>query len=150
MKTYLSNNNYKDVSSLDFQNELSAASGIDMTDFFNGWVNNPGWPHFSIDSSIVIPSGSNYSVTVFVKQKLTDAPNYFNNVPSTGSYNEHFAAASSGLFLYVIDYENISTIWYWRFYQYDLTLNSWTTMKSPINSNSCKLVSANNAFHFLE
>ncbi len=81
VKTYLSNNNYKDVSSLDFQNELSAASGIDMTDFFNGWVNNPGWPHFSIDSSIVIPSGSNYSVTVFVKQKLTDAPNYFNSVP---------------------------------------------------------------------
>ena len=52
-----------------------------MTDFFNGWVFNPGWPHFSIDSTVVVPSGPNYNVTVFVKQKLTDAPTYFNNVP---------------------------------------------------------------------
>lgn len=81
VKTYLADNNYKDVSSLDFQNALTAASGIDMSDFFNGWVFNPGWPHFSIDSSVVVPSGSNYNVTVYIKQKLTDAPAYFNNVP---------------------------------------------------------------------
>ncbi len=81
VKTYLGNNNYKDVSSTDFMNELTAASGMNMSDFFNGWVFNPGWPHFSIDSTISVPSGSNYNVTVFVKQKLTDAPAYFNNVP---------------------------------------------------------------------
>lgn len=81
VKTYLANNNYKDVSSTDFMNELTAASGMNMSDFFNGWVFNPGWPHFSIDSTVVVPSGPNYDVTVFVKQKLTDAPAYFNNVP---------------------------------------------------------------------
>ncbi len=81
VRTYLANNNYKDVSSLDFKNALTAASGMDMTDFFNGWVFNPGWPHFSIDSSVVVPSGTNYNVTVFVKQKLTNAPAYFSNVP---------------------------------------------------------------------
>ncbi len=81
VKTYLANNNFNDVSSLDFQNALTAASGIDMSDFFNGWVFNPGWPHFSIDSSTIVPSGSNFNVTVFVKQKLTDAPAYFTNVP---------------------------------------------------------------------
>ncbi len=81
VKTYLANNNYKDVSSTDFMNALTAASGTNMSDFFNGWVFNPGWPHFSIDSSISVPSGPNYSVTIYVKQKLTDAPAYFNNVP---------------------------------------------------------------------
>lgn len=81
VKTYLANNNYKDVSSTDFMNELTAASGMNMSDFFNGWVFNPGWPHFSIDSTVVVPSGPNYDVTVFVKQKLTDAPAYYNNVP---------------------------------------------------------------------
>ena len=81
VRTYLANNNYKDVSSLDFQNALTAASGINMADFFNGWVFNPGWPHFSIDSTVVLPSGSSYNVTLYVKQKLTDAPAYFNNVP---------------------------------------------------------------------
>jgi len=81
VKTYLSQNKYKDVSSLDFQNALTAASGMNMADFFNDWVNNPGWTHFSIDSFDVNPNGMNYDVTVFVKQKLTGAPNYYTNVP---------------------------------------------------------------------
>ena len=81
VKTYLANNNYKDVSSTDFMNELTAASGMDMSYFFNDWVFNPGWPHFSIDSTSIVPSGSDYSVTIYVKQKLTDAPAYYTNVP---------------------------------------------------------------------
>lgn len=82
VKTYLSQNNYKDVSSDDFKNALSAASGMDMTDFFNDWVHQPGFPHFSIDSTkSVTAGGGNYSVTVFVKQKLTGATSYYNNVP---------------------------------------------------------------------
>lgn len=81
VKTYLAQNNYKDVSSVDFRDALSAASGVNLNDFFDDWVFNPGWPHFSIDSFAVAPAGSNYAVTVYVKQKLTDAPNYFTNVP---------------------------------------------------------------------
>lgn len=81
VKTYLSQNHYKDVSSTDFMNALTAASGMDMSDFFNDWVFNPGWCHFSVDSTVIVPSGANYSVTVYVKQKLTDAPSYYTNVP---------------------------------------------------------------------
>lgn len=81
VKTYLSQNNYKDVSSSDFKDALTAASGMDMTDFFNDWVFNPGWTHFSIDSFTVIPNGQNYAVSVYIKQKLTGAPNYYSNVP---------------------------------------------------------------------
>jgi len=54
---------------------------MDMTNFFNDWVFNPGWTHFSIDSFNVVPNGLNYGVTVFVKQKLTGAPAYYTNVP---------------------------------------------------------------------
>lgn len=81
VKTYLSQNHFKDVSSADFRDALTNASGIDMTNFFNDWVFNPGWPHFSIDSFTVAPNGQNYNVTVYVKQKLTGAPNYYTNVP---------------------------------------------------------------------
>ncbi len=81
VKTYLSQNNYKDVSSTDFMNALTAASGMDMTYFFNDWVFNPGWCHFSIDSFVVVPQGINYDVTVYLKQKLTSAPNYYQQVP---------------------------------------------------------------------
>ena len=81
IKIYLSQNKFKDVSSADFRDALTAASGMDMTNFFNDWVFHPGWPHFSIDSFNVAPSGQNYNVTVYVKQKLTGAPNYYTNVP---------------------------------------------------------------------
>lgn len=81
VKTYLSQNHYKDVSSADFRDALTAASGMDMSYFFTDWVFNPGWPHFSIDSFAVTPSGGNYNVTVYIKQKLTDAPAYYTNVP---------------------------------------------------------------------
>jgi aminopeptidase N len=81
VKTYLSQHNYTDVSSNDFLNSLTAASGLDMSDFFNDWVNNPGWCHFSIDSFTVVPQTGNYQVTVYLKQKLTSAPNYYQNVP---------------------------------------------------------------------
>jgi hypothetical protein len=81
VKTYLAQNNYTDVSSTDFMNALTAASGMDMSSFFNDWVFSPGYPHFSIDSTIITPAGSNYNVTVFVKQKLTGAPHYYSNVP---------------------------------------------------------------------
>jgi hypothetical protein len=81
VKTYLAQNNYKDVSSEDFMTALSTASGVNMTDFFNDWVFSPGYPHFSIDSTIITPNGADYDVTVFVKQKLTGAPHYYTNVP---------------------------------------------------------------------
>ncbi len=81
VKTYLSQNNYKDVSSADFRDALTAASGLDMSYFFDNWIFNPGWPHFSIDSFTVVPNGLSYLVTVYIKQKLTDAPNYYTNVP---------------------------------------------------------------------
>ena len=81
LKTYLSQNHYKDVSSTDFRDALTAASGINMNDFFNDWVFNPGWPHFSIDSTVSTPNGSNYTVAIYVKQKLTGAPNLYTNVP---------------------------------------------------------------------
>ena len=81
LKTYLSLHHYTDVSSADFRDALTSASGINMNDFFNDWVFNPGWPHFSIDSTVPTQSGNNYNVTVYVKQKLTGAPNYFTNVP---------------------------------------------------------------------
>ncbi|MBL7882470.1 MAG: T9SS type A sorting domain-containing protein, partial [Bacteroidia bacterium] len=78
---YLAQNNYTDVSSSDFMNSLTVSSGIDMSDFFNDWVFNPGWCHFSIDSFKVVQQTSTHEVTVYVKQKLTSAPNYYTNVP---------------------------------------------------------------------
>ncbi|MBI3512150.1 MAG: T9SS type A sorting domain-containing protein [Bacteroidetes bacterium] len=84
---YLQQEQFTDVSSTDLMNDLIASSGLNyLTDFFNDWVFNPGWPHFSIDSTVVVPNGPNYDVTVYVRQKLFGAPQYFTNVPLEFSF----------------------------------------------------------------
>lgn len=81
LKSFLAANVYQDVDATDFMNHLNTINGIDVTDFFNDWIFNPGFPHFSIDSTMVSVSGGGYTVDVFVKQKLKSAPNFYSNVP---------------------------------------------------------------------
>ena len=79
---HLAQSQYTDVSSYVFRDNLITATGLTyLNDFFNDWVFNPGWPHFSVDSTTSVPNGPDYDVTVHVKQKLTGAPNFFTNVP---------------------------------------------------------------------
>lgn len=81
MKLYLDSFAHKNASSYDFRDFLSLHSGIDLTDFFNDWVFNAGFADFSIDSVASTPNGSLFDVQVFIKQKLSNATNYFQNVP---------------------------------------------------------------------
>lgn len=81
LKYHLLHNQYTAVNSTQFRNFLEGGSGLNLTDFFNDWVFNPGWPHFSVDSFAVTPNGPNYNVTVYIQQKLRGAPAFFNNVP---------------------------------------------------------------------
>ncbi|MBN8702517.1 MAG: T9SS type A sorting domain-containing protein [Bacteroidetes bacterium] len=69
------------VNSTQLLNDMSTATGVPLTNFLNEWVLGAGFPHFSIDSSSVAGGGANNNVTVYIKQKLTGAPNYFTNVP---------------------------------------------------------------------
>lgn len=88
LKYVQSNNPFTDVSSAKFRDDMSFATGVNMNDFFTGWVFNGGWPHFSIDSFSSAPNGGNYDVTVYVIQKLHGAPNFFSNVPLEISFKD--------------------------------------------------------------
>jgi aminopeptidase N len=66
----LTQNSFSDISSYDMRDFLTNYTGVDMTDFFQDWVFTPGFLHFSIDSTSIVPSGENYDVTVYMKQKL--------------------------------------------------------------------------------
>ncbi|MGL4597927.1 MAG: T9SS type A sorting domain-containing protein, partial [Bacteroidia bacterium] len=84
---HLVQSHLKDVSSADFRDNLIAATGLtNLNDFFNDWVFNPGWPHFSIDSVASTPNGPNTDVTVYVRQKLFGAPALYTNVPLQVSF----------------------------------------------------------------
>ncbi len=82
LKYHLANSQYKAVSSADFRDNLIAGTGLtNLTDFFNDWVFNPGWPHFSVDSFSVTGTAPSCTVTAYIRQKLTAAPFYYNQVP---------------------------------------------------------------------
>lgn len=74
---------FDDWSSAGLRDELNAATGEDLTDFFDDWVFSPGFPHFSVDSfQIEPPAIDTYNfVRVYVKQKLRGAPHFYQNVP---------------------------------------------------------------------
>jgi len=79
VQTYLNDFNYKDASSEDLRDNLSASSGIDLTDFFDSWIFQKGFSHFDIDSFDVAQNGADYDVTVYIKQKLRVKPNFANS-----------------------------------------------------------------------
>ncbi len=79
---YIQNNyQFTDIDAIRFRDAMTTATGVNMIPFFNGWVLNGGFPHFSIDSMSSVPNGPNFDVTVHVRQKLTGAPSLFTGVP---------------------------------------------------------------------
>ncbi|HWB63478.1 MAG TPA: M1 family aminopeptidase [Chitinophagales bacterium] len=66
---------------------LSQCSNINLTDYFNDWVLSPGFTHFSIEKTIIQPLGnSEVKAEVFIRQRLSHADHFYNNVPVVVSY----------------------------------------------------------------
>ncbi len=78
VKAYLQQYAYNYSSSYNLRDFLSAYSGQDMSAFFDAWVFAPGFPHFSIDSSVVTPTATGADVRVYVRQKLRGTTQYAN------------------------------------------------------------------------
>lgn len=78
---FLAANEFQDVDAFDFRDYLTANTNIDVTDFFDDWVLNPGFPGFVVDSFNVVLNGGNFDVEIFIHQKLKGTSQYFSNVP---------------------------------------------------------------------
>ena len=78
IKAYLQEFGYNYASTYDLRDFLTSYSGIDLIHFFDAWVFNPGFPHFSIDSTVSVISKNGYDFTVFVRQKLRGTTEYSN------------------------------------------------------------------------
>ncbi|MEO7174201.1 MAG: M1 family metallopeptidase [Saprospiraceae bacterium] len=66
----LEDNLYANLNAHTYQEQMSLATGVDMTDYFNNWVFNPGWADYEIDSLRSTQSGGDWQVQTFVQQKL--------------------------------------------------------------------------------
>jgi len=73
------------ISSEQMRDFLTNYTGVDLTDWFDGWVFSPGFPHYSIDSVTTVTNSKSYDVTVYVKQKLRGKTEFINSnrVPIT-------------------------------------------------------------------
>ena len=78
IKQFLDNNEYANISSVEFFNQMSQISGMDLTDFYLGWVHQPGFLNFNIDSVKPKDEGENI-YQVFFKQRLHYAEYFANN-----------------------------------------------------------------------
>jgi aminopeptidase N len=81
LRSVMDQTQMQDFSSEEFRDKLTNATGVDMTAFFDNWVFAPGFIDFTIDSSKIAATGNNIKASVYVKQRLRGAPNYYTNVP---------------------------------------------------------------------
>lgn len=81
LKSYLDDFAFSAQSSETMRDYLTACSGINMDDFFADWVFAPGFTHFTVDTFITTPNGSNYDVSVYIRQRVNHAPRFYKNVP---------------------------------------------------------------------
>jgi len=85
LKFLLSNNKFQSIDAYKMRDDMKSSTNYDLTDFFNDWVFNPGYPQFSVDSFKV---SGNYNVTVYIKQRLHGGNHFFNHVPIEISFKD--------------------------------------------------------------
>jgi hypothetical protein len=88
VKELVSQNAFAVMDAAEFRDQLNIISGTNLDDFFDDWILQGGWPHVSIDSIVATPAGSNYSVQVYLKQKLVGRTNYSTGIPLTLSLRD--------------------------------------------------------------
>ncbi|MBN2682133.1 MAG: T9SS type A sorting domain-containing protein [Bacteroidales bacterium] len=69
VKAYMDAYAFSDISSAQLRDFFSSYTGIDMTDFFDAWVFQPGYVHFSIDSFRILAGESPFQIEVFARQR---------------------------------------------------------------------------------
>lgn len=81
LTAFLDTYKFKDVSSIQLRDFMSAYTGINLTYYFDNWIMAPGFTHFSIDSNHVALNGSMFETSVFLRQRKHKSTDYYTNVP---------------------------------------------------------------------
>jgi len=81
LTSYMNNNQYQKTNSNYFLNQLELYSGKNLHPFFNNYVFEGGFAHFSVDSFSTTNTGSGFQTRVYIKQKLTGTEIMHTHVP---------------------------------------------------------------------
>ncbi len=86
MKAVLADNAYSNIDAYDFRDQLTAATGVDMTQFFEDWIFRPGFPTFEVDSMLAEAESGYYRVSLHIEQKLYGRDVYMQDVPLEATF----------------------------------------------------------------
>lgn len=78
LKQVLNEYSHKSITTNQLRDRLSFYSGINLNDFFDAWINQPGFLHFSIDSLVRV-NNQNFEYKYYIKQKLSNSINFGNS-----------------------------------------------------------------------
>ena len=81
LKIYFRKFAFQNISTGEFESFLTKTTHRDMTDFFNTWIYAPGFPHFSLDSFLIIKDRDDFITGLFLKQRLKGRKDYSYNIP---------------------------------------------------------------------
>ncbi len=81
LKKYFREYAYKNVSTEEFEHFLTKTTHRDLQEFFNTWIYTPGFPHFSLDSFMVVRDRDDYITGLFLRQRLRGRDTYAVNAP---------------------------------------------------------------------
>lgn len=76
---YMNNRAFGNANSSQLRDEMTAATGVNLTDFFDDWVFTPGFPHFSIDSVVYFPGGLDHYF-VYTRQRSKGNSSHIYNI----------------------------------------------------------------------
>lgn len=77
IRAYLTQYQFQNATSQQFFDAMSQYTGQDLQDFFEAWVDQPGFLHFSVDS--VRPTGNANEYRFYVRQRLSHAERFANS-----------------------------------------------------------------------
>lgn len=97
VKSVLNNYAHTNVTTAQFENYLSAASGVNLADFFSDWITTPGHVAISVDSISSTSTGSLWNVTVSLAQNRRARNTYLASAPMElnlyGANGEHYSTS---------------------------------------------------------
>lgn len=80
---FLTAHAFQPVNTEIMRDHLTAATGVDLTDFFADWVQQPGWAAFELRDASAVESGGSWTVDLTITQKLRGPASFYHNVPVT-------------------------------------------------------------------
>lgn len=84
---FLQTHKFQPVTAADLRDFLTDTTGVDMTNFFDDWVYQPGAPAFEINA---IGSNKGALNSICIQQKLDHATHFCNGVPLTIKAFDHY------------------------------------------------------------